>query len=516
MRKLQRTHKLLARIARGMDNRLNPIMAKEMYQSVNSRAFLISSWLLLGLALLSCVTVWKTQTDDIGRVMFTGLFSLMACIALVLLPLGISAGLQKAISTRTLELVQITGISGRRLARGHLLAIAAKLALLGSMLAPFAVLSYLFGGIDVLGIAAAVYLLLLGSLLLSAAALWLAAVTLYSRKKRASKSGAPVALLLALVVLAPALADIYRELSGTLNNIGHWSGLLVMLGLATILCILLAMLLLAAAANALTFPQNRSSARPKFLLMLIMLAPALFFIITEVAFGFAAPSDAIGPLCAASTLLLFLCAFVWITDDPPSQRRQGTGNLLVRQFRNGPGPTIRYLILTMAGTCALATIMHLTTSSVGSDDLVDFFCLMTVTMTYVLYSTAIARIITGCLPLRFRTPSARRKALMLFVILNTIFLPILVLTETDRKLDRIPGGLTALAPGLYPVRIGGHRSPAPERIIIHMMLPALFGTGYYILAGAYNTQRRREQEVEANTKNTKHKGHRYVQWHERT
>jgi hypothetical protein len=502
---IQRKRRLLARIAGGIDNRLNPIMAKEMYQSVHSRAFLASVWLVLGLALLTCATVWVTQADNIGRAMFIGLFSLMAVMGLILLPATASQSVQKAIGTRTLELVQITGISAHQLARGPLLSVAARLVLLCSMLAPFAVLSYLFGGIDVLVIAAAIYLLVLGSLLLTAAGVLSAAVTMHAPGKKSSKSGFPILVIILVFHVSRVTPEISAELRSLLNGIGNWGEMLVTLGLVSILCILFTLLLLAAAANAFMFRQNRSSARPKLLLMLIMLVPALFLVIMGGVFGVDAPPNIIRVLCVPGFILLFFAALVWITDDPPQRRTQRAGNLLARQFCNGYGPTVRYLFMTMGGFFALCSLMFLTTDLLHSSDLITVLCLITVTMTYVLYPTAIARMITGWLPQKLRTVRTRRSVLVVFLFLNVMLMCILTLTEPDRMIGHIPGGLAAFVPILYFFRFKAALEPG--RVMSHMALPALFGMGYYILAGLRSAQLRRKQEAGVNTKSVAREEH---------
>jgi hypothetical protein len=182
---IQRTRRLLARIAGGIDNRLNPVMAKEMYQSVHSRAFLAASWILLGAALLIYLIVdimllAKSGRNmlgaDMGAVLFTWFYLLIGSMGLLILPLGAYFSLRAEIVSRTIELVQVTGIGAGRMVRGYAWAAAVRLLLLCSMLAPFAMLSYLFGGIDVLAVASYIYLLLLASLSMCALGLWCAAL----------------------------------------------------------------------------------------------------------------------------------------------------------------------------------------------------------------------------------------------------------------------------------------------------------------------------------------------------
>jgi len=266
MPKMQRTRERLARLAGRIDNRLNPIMAKEMYQSVNSRAFLVSFWALLAVALVIYTSAWASQEKDMGAAMFAGFYVLMGVMGLFVLPLWAFFNLRREIVTRTIELVHVTGIGAERLARGHLLAVAARLVLLCSMLAPFTVLSYLFGGIDVLALASYLYLFLLCSLAICAMALWCAAMTT-GQGMRYFPSVFFVGLLgLTFFILLPSMFTMVGLLSGwTFGIDSSWGTLLGGMTFATFLIVVFILAMHAAAAHMLKIPRaHPSSSRSLF------------------------------------------------------------------------------------------------------------------------------------------------------------------------------------------------------------------------------------------------------------
>ena len=177
MPRMLRAQKRLARFVYHVDNRLNPIMAKEMYQSVHSKAFISMFWILAGGPLLVYVLAWASASQSMGRDMFTALFILTGLVGMVLLPFSTFFSLRGQIQSHTIELVHVTGLGSGRLVWGYMLATSMRLLLGCSVLAPFITLCYMFGGIDVAAIISYTYLLLLFSLAMCALAVSCAAMT---------------------------------------------------------------------------------------------------------------------------------------------------------------------------------------------------------------------------------------------------------------------------------------------------------------------------------------------------
>jgi len=496
--RMQRAQKLLVRVGRRMDNLLNPIMAKEMYQSVHSRAFMISFWLLSGIALLIYLSAWNSRGNDIGAGMFAGFSVLMAFMGMILLPLGAFFGLRKEITTRTLELVQITGINARRLARGRMLAVSARLVLLCSMLAPFAALSYLFGGIDVLEIAAITYTLMLGSLLMCALGVWCASLSVYPRLRHFSRFAFPF-LMLSSPIFLPVFGSsvfFFSEFADLFDMGGHWTEMLMALGLMTTLCALLIMFLLAGAANALTFPQNRSSARAKFLALLIVLTPLVFLILKQMVSGGGHFDEEICfTICLCNCIFLFPCALVWITAAPQARRKRGTRGLVARLLPDGPTATIGYLLLTVAALFALCAALLTVGGSASENDFIIVICILAITLTYIIYPTAVAWIVTQWLPARLRTPTTRRGVLLLFIIANLLLFAVLfAASQGDWDPPESLASLTVFFPVLYGFHIAGRYGFEIEEVIVHMGGPCLLGLVYYTGRALRALNRRREQE----------------------
>jgi len=481
--KKNRTHKLLARLAGGVDNRLNPIMAKEMYQSVHSRAFMVSFWLLLGLALLIYITAWNIPGDDVGSNMFVAFYSLMAFMGLILLPLGAFYALRKEITTHTFELVEITGITAQRLARGRVLAVAVRLVLLCSVLAPFAVLSYLFGGVDLLTIASSTYLLMLCSLLVTATGVWCATFGVYHNLRYLSQLAFPLAfpLLIAAFIFIPEFSDILDDAGegGFFAFEEGWGYLLLRLGLTTALGAILLVLLLAATTHALTFPCNPVSTGVKIITLAFVFAILLYTTLAEGVFGFSDPAETINIVFLLACTVLSCGALGWMLLDTSPRRVRRAGKRFTRLLRNGPGPTIRFLLLAEAFVFVICVLMLWLTGDARTSNIVDLLCVLTGTLTLVIYTTAVARMITGWLPRKRRTPDTRLLVLLLLGFLNYV-VAVLLIPKDGMFLQSEPGVLTAFAPLIYRMQLDGGHVPESEQVISHMILPALFGICYYI------------------------------------
>jgi len=161
---------MLGKIRDKLDGAANPIMLKEMWQSVHSKVTMAFFWLLLGVALLFYCLFATQEGSPSGDDMFVAFSFLMGGMAVLVIPILTYSSLYREITSNTIELLQITAMSAAQLVRGRLLASGVRILLLFSLVAPFAVTSFLFGGVDLTTVLATVYSLLVVAVAASAVA----------------------------------------------------------------------------------------------------------------------------------------------------------------------------------------------------------------------------------------------------------------------------------------------------------------------------------------------------------
>lgn len=161
---------------------LNPILVKEARQSLRSRQFIGTFWLLLAAGWLTSLfwlfaihgpaVMYRAEGYELFCVYYTGL----SLALLVIVPYGAFSSLAGERSDRTYELVAITGLSPWQIVLGKLAGAALQLMIYLSVAAPFLAFTYLLRGIEARVIFMVISCLVGASLTLCTAALFLATV----------------------------------------------------------------------------------------------------------------------------------------------------------------------------------------------------------------------------------------------------------------------------------------------------------------------------------------------------
>ena len=134
-----------------MSDRLSPLVVKEGRQLVRGREFLLSfgSSLLVGLTVSAFGAASALSgSSTSGRWTFALLMSGLALLGLAVVPLGAFSTLRQERLEQTLDLITLTALTPRRIVIGKLMAQAVKLIILFSAIAPFIMMSFLLGGIE--------------------------------------------------------------------------------------------------------------------------------------------------------------------------------------------------------------------------------------------------------------------------------------------------------------------------------------------------------------------------------
>ncbi|HSF19696.1 MAG TPA: hypothetical protein VLK65_29515 [Vicinamibacteria bacterium] len=195
-----------------MNDRLSPILLKELRQGIRSQlftgAFLLFQTLLFFFGLSVVSSDWLRQDPASGSVIFW----LTVALPLVLLvPATASQAVEKEVAGKTLELLLLTRLSSYRIVLGKWMSAVAQSALILSSVLPYVILRYFLGGVDIWLDVKTMGALLLASCLLAGAAMGFWSV----RIPRWAKLGGVLLLLWMIPMLLAVLFAPHGGLVGS-------------------------------------------------------------------------------------------------------------------------------------------------------------------------------------------------------------------------------------------------------------------------------------------------------------
>ena len=137
-----------------LDDRMNPIVVKELRQAVQSK-FVVSILMLFLVILLTTLLMYVLNTDTIGQVtgnhgadLFQIFQGMLLTVCLLFVPFYVGGRLAVERSSTTSDLLFVSTIRPSSIVWGKLLAGMIVAALIFSACAPFMVVTYLLRGID--------------------------------------------------------------------------------------------------------------------------------------------------------------------------------------------------------------------------------------------------------------------------------------------------------------------------------------------------------------------------------
>lgn len=482
-----------------LDERINPILVKEMYQAIRSRVFMTAFWLLLLISFTIYCLVYHNVEYSTGKYMLSWFTPFLVIMVVFFIPSTAFFGLYREVTNKTLELVQVTRMSPHRLVRGLLCAAAVKVVLFYAILAPFVVTSFLFGGVDLVMVLTISFGAFMISLCACALSLSFAAQAVYPRMRNAVRWMYSLGLIAAVLSLYGMTGVFFYGPSFFFSSSsGFDMGLFIAILLCwTALFIVFIIFLSSVAANSLTFPHNRSSARSKVLSLVLVPVFFLALLLTEILNGSRDFDGLIAPFQALSCTFIGLASLLWITagEHVPWRhqvrfnKKRGIGLFYWTFFRDGPLATMCYLFLIAAviGVCVLilGQAELLKGGSISSREFKSALYPIPFTVTYVLYLSMFAHIINRLLPARLRSDYMKRCAL-LFAVLVMGLLAVLVYSATD--LDTFPGTLSALVPFLYLITLDSD----PSGIFVAIDLAPIFFIGFLYHVSRYAPRTRKK------------------------
>ena len=151
---------------RDFSDRLSPMVVKELRHGLRARMF---TSILMGTHVL-LIVLMSGALLGVPQEMVHGMFWGGAALAFLLfMPMRGSNSLAAETQDGTLDMLILTSISSTRIVRGKWAALMSQNLLLATSLLPYMVARYQFGGVEIVGEALALFSLLLGSALITAA-----------------------------------------------------------------------------------------------------------------------------------------------------------------------------------------------------------------------------------------------------------------------------------------------------------------------------------------------------------
>jgi hypothetical protein len=130
-------------------DRMPPMLVKELRQGMRAKAFLgVFLALQAFLAMVMLLGIWTGSSSDAGDVVSKIIFFFFTAAVLCIQPLRAINALHGEIKSGAIDLMVLTRLSARRIALGKWSAIMAQNLLLFVAIAPYLILRYFFGGMN--------------------------------------------------------------------------------------------------------------------------------------------------------------------------------------------------------------------------------------------------------------------------------------------------------------------------------------------------------------------------------
>ena len=242
-----------------LDDLWNPILVKEVRQSLRGRLFRMSFMGTLVLAALACTTIIMSMGSNISeteaRGYVTSMLLCMGCALWAVVPFATFQSMGSEWEENAYDLLILSDIRPRRIVRGKLLSASVQGLLFVAAFLPFLILSFLLQGVDLLSLLFLVTTSILLSGALSAVALFLSTLT--------SKRFARIMLLVVLGFLifgafgmaGSFSAELLRR-PGSLRDRDFWFGTYYAVAIIS----LVSLVVYVSAANMLSHSEeNRST-----------------------------------------------------------------------------------------------------------------------------------------------------------------------------------------------------------------------------------------------------------------
>lgn len=308
-----------SRRERWLDRLVHPIVLKELRQASRGafvlRAMLIVQLLAFGLAAVTLLLETDAlESSDIGLKLFSVAVgcAILATCAVVPFFGFLSLGAEREMST--IDLLHLTRLRPRGIVFGKLAACFVLTLEFCASLAPLLVLSYLLPGLDLRTVIAAMIVIPVASLALSACAIGMSGIV----TSRLGRALASVVLILGLFLVG--LYGFFGVLAELRFSGSASSGMLVGMFVGAIAVIApIAILLLAAGIVPLTHPEENRAFAPRIAMLVVALLTPIVVLVFEFLTGL--DDEGVAALQIYTIILLALCGVAAMTEPEVLPRR---------------------------------------------------------------------------------------------------------------------------------------------------------------------------------------------------
>lgn len=361
-----------------IDDRLNPILVREVRQSLSGRYFRYTFWLTLVSATVIGIVVLASAAeqmqrgrvvDEVGIWFFTAIFACLATGVMLFVPFSAFMALGSEWEENTYDLLVLSNLRPRQIVLGKLLATQVQALMFYSAFGPFVVFAFVMRGVDLVAALFAVGAVALFSLFLTLVALVVSGLA----RARFARIAMMAALTVALVYATAGGATFgyfVIEEPHELRDPGFWQGC----GALATGLVLACGLLFVWAAGKLAHPEENRSTGPRILTTVIPLAALPWAVWLYAQWG-----DEDVPIAIVVTVLfvLILSAAGFATEPERLGRRvrrqvprSRLGAFLSAPFLPGGGRGLllfaSLLVLIVAAFGALFLVMPARTTPMGT------------------------------------------------------------------------------------------------------------------------------------------------------
>ena len=424
------------RAALSVSDRLNPILIKEARESLKSRQFLITFFLLLTATMIWTVLGIVFNAPEVyylptGPSLLAGYYFLMAVPIFGLVPIAAYRSLSNEIDNDTFELLSITQLASRQIAWGKFASALLQMMLYFAAVVPSLAFTYMLRGVGILEISMVLVAVFLAGLALTSFALMISPLlTGFLGQSFAMVGLLAVIVFVQFVVGGICLAGVIGAgIAGT-KEAWMFTGLTAAMTFSFVV-----LFLKAAAAQIAPVTENRSTSIRYWLLFQQALWVAT---IVGVAFYY----DDFEPINFGSFVLTaywLVMGTVFLSEHSelsPRVRRDLPSTFATRAFLTplSPGPSSGFLFAIATGGTAIVGLGIFGSVLANGKVTTEPSIFMFVMLGYLLSYLGIVRIVT--LPMTRRSPLPLPAALLalVFVLLVAAFLPSVLMVASTGEL----------------------------------------------------------------------------------
>ncbi|MBI5851965.1 MAG: hypothetical protein HZB39_13205 [Planctomycetes bacterium] len=290
--------------AERFSDRLNPILIRELHQSLGGRVFIGTlSLACFAIVALALAFTWASGGEQRnGADLLTGCTSCLAVLCLIIVPMQAFTSTRQEVSGGTAAQLLMTRLRPRRIVSGKLAAAMLQFALFLSVFAPLIAITYLLGGIDVPTILVLLVFAVLASITAVAFAVAMATISATRQLQHLIQALTLAGLFVAGFSAMIGSWGLVRELSQLVRFDEFWivfTSTVLMFAAGAVLCGMIA------AASLAHAYENRSTGFRLFAFgLLLAVMPWCLFVLPGIAIDEA-------PAFISATLALVLAPF-WL------------------------------------------------------------------------------------------------------------------------------------------------------------------------------------------------------------